>query len=318
MPHAPGHWGWEGPGPDPVPETKANQQIYVPPTTTTRPVSDAGNLSSLFGELNRISAPQIMMQNRAGGGTGGGSLALEGNMDPNPLSRFNPYLGMNVTSFNKGGKYRYDEGGQLTPKEMKKVQSLGRNGDTMLAHINPQEAAMLKAMGGSGTINPYTGLREYGWLSSFVKSILGGASDVAQAVINPLNDVVAPIFNAAGEVLDPLADVTTDVVQAAGDNVVSPIVEGIAGGSRDVLEFVGDKGSDIVRGAGGFVHDIYENLSDLFSGGDYSIQFPDYTKGQIEDPSREPQARGEGSEQSGLKLSPQSKLAQLQKDKKYV
>lgn len=37
----------------------------------------------------------------------------------------------------------------------------GRNGDTILAHINPQEAEMLKSIGGSGTINPNTGLPEF-------------------------------------------------------------------------------------------------------------------------------------------------------------
>lgn len=37
----------------------------------------------------------------------------------------------------------------------------GRYGDTELAHVNPQEKAMLTAMGGSGSINPETGLREY-------------------------------------------------------------------------------------------------------------------------------------------------------------
>jgi hypothetical protein len=37
----------------------------------------------------------------------------------------------------------------------------GRGGDTILAHINPQEAALLKSLGGSGTINPKTGLPEY-------------------------------------------------------------------------------------------------------------------------------------------------------------
>jgi len=37
----------------------------------------------------------------------------------------------------------------------------GRYGDSIVAHINPQEAALLKAMGGSGTINPTTGLPEY-------------------------------------------------------------------------------------------------------------------------------------------------------------
>ena len=37
----------------------------------------------------------------------------------------------------------------------------GRHGDTMLAHINPMEARMLKAMGGRGTPNPVTGLPEF-------------------------------------------------------------------------------------------------------------------------------------------------------------
>ena len=37
----------------------------------------------------------------------------------------------------------------------------GRKGDTQLAHINPMEAKMLEAMGGAGTINPSTGLKEY-------------------------------------------------------------------------------------------------------------------------------------------------------------
>jgi hypothetical protein len=45
--------------------------------------------------------------------------------------------------------------------QLRNLASLGRYGDTMLAHINPQEAALLKSMGGAGTINPKTGLREF-------------------------------------------------------------------------------------------------------------------------------------------------------------
>ena len=41
------------------------------------------------------------------------------------------------------------------------IAGKGQDGDTMLAHINPEEALLLKAYGGSGTINPYTGLPEY-------------------------------------------------------------------------------------------------------------------------------------------------------------
>ena len=45
--------------------------------------------------------------------------------------------------------------------QYKNLASKGRYGDTMLAHINPEEAALLKSMGGAGTVNPQTGLREF-------------------------------------------------------------------------------------------------------------------------------------------------------------
>jgi hypothetical protein len=41
------------------------------------------------------------------------------------------------------------------------IAKQGRNGDTELAHVNPQEKALLEALGGAGTRNPTTGLREY-------------------------------------------------------------------------------------------------------------------------------------------------------------
>ena len=45
--------------------------------------------------------------------------------------------------------------------QYKNLASKGRYGDTMLAHINPQEAGLLRSMGGAGTINPQTGLPEF-------------------------------------------------------------------------------------------------------------------------------------------------------------
>jgi len=59
------------------------------------------------------------------------------------------------------------------------VASMGREGDTTLAHINPQEAALLKALGGSGTINPSTGLPEY---KKAVKSVVKVVAKVAPYV----------------------------------------------------------------------------------------------------------------------------------------
>jgi len=51
-------------------------------------------------------------------------------------------------------------GGDLR-KIARLLQDKGRNGDTILAHINPREAALLREHGGSGEINPETGLMEF-------------------------------------------------------------------------------------------------------------------------------------------------------------
>ena len=52
--------------------------------------------------------------------------------------------------------------GALTlPSLAQIIRSKGRGPDTILAHITPKEAEMLKANGGAGTINPETGLPEF-------------------------------------------------------------------------------------------------------------------------------------------------------------
>ena len=80
----------------------------------------------------------------------------------------------------------YSQGGQ--PHGLKslaqELRSYGRNGDTVLAHINPQEAGILKALGGSGTINPHTGLPEY-----FFKAV----SRAVAAPFKAVNEVVKAI-----------------------------------------------------------------------------------------------------------------------------
>jgi hypothetical protein len=43
----------------------------------------------------------------------------------------------------------------------KDLGKLGREGDTELAHVNPWEQKLLKSVGGSGTINPITNLKEF-------------------------------------------------------------------------------------------------------------------------------------------------------------
>jgi len=68
----------------------------------------------------------------------------------------------------------------------RKLADMGRNGDTELAHITRGEAAMLRRAGGSGTINPNTGLREYFKLKKLkLGKILAAVAPVALSFIAP-------------------------------------------------------------------------------------------------------------------------------------
>jgi len=83
----------------------------------------------------------------------------------------------------------------------KELQSKGRYGDTVLAHINPQEAGILKALGGSGTINPDTGLPEY-----FIKKITRPFVDAVKTVqnipgIKQISDVSTQAFKPIDQAL---------------------------------------------------------------------------------------------------------------------
>jgi hypothetical protein len=84
----------------------------------------------------------------------------------------------------------FADGGLATLNPIAQAMAeMGRGGDTMLAHIRPAEARMLRARGGSGTINPYTGLPEFG----FFKSITKPFRSVAKAVVKTAKKVVSTV-----------------------------------------------------------------------------------------------------------------------------
>jgi hypothetical protein len=84
---------------------------------------------------------------------------------------------------------------------IKSLAEQGRYGDTMLAHINPEEAGILKALGGSGTINPRTGLPEYFNPFKAVKKTLSAFDDaILQPITGGIQDVVQEVAKATGPV----------------------------------------------------------------------------------------------------------------------
>lgn len=89
----------------------------------------------------------------------------------------NPKGGGDFPDAQREGMASHDLLNGANPKEVISpdvLHSLGRDGDTMVAHINPQEAAILRALGGRGTTNPATGLPEFAWIAPAATQAVAG------------------------------------------------------------------------------------------------------------------------------------------------
>jgi len=82
----------------------------------------------------------------------------------------------------------------------KLLRSKGRNKDTILAHISPKEAALLKRHGGSGNINPNTGLPEFDDGEGFDAYAGGTPEQIAtQNAANQTPETsVSPVYDVSG------------------------------------------------------------------------------------------------------------------------
>jgi len=102
-------------------------------------------------------------------------------------------------------------GGGLDLKALAEMlRRQGRGQDTILAHITPQEAALLKSRGGAGTMNPATGLPEF--QQDYPDEFYGGAGEGTYST--PINMDRTIVFN------DPTN--TMEVSPETGTEPVTP------------------------------------------------------------------------------------------------
>jgi len=112
----------------------------------------------------------------------------------------------------------------------RRLQAAGRGGDSQLAHVNPREAEMLRRMGGSGTINPNTGLREYKDDGNFLSALV----PVALSFIAPgLGTAIGASLGASGIGASMLGSAVIGGVSSAfggGDPIKGALMGGLGGG----------------------------------------------------------------------------------------
>jgi len=101
----------------------------------------------------------------------------------------------------------------------------GRFGDTMLAHINPQEAAMLRARGGMETRNPNTGLPEYFNLGDVFKV----AAPIVGAIAGSFLPIAPLVGTAAASFIGPAIG-SFAASKLAGYNTKQALINGVVAG----------------------------------------------------------------------------------------
>lgn len=129
------------------------------------------------------------------------------------------------------------------------LQSQGRGEDKILAHITPGEAAFLQQRGGAGTINPVTGLPEYGWLSKAWKAVTGAVKSVVKGVVSTVKKVLqSPV----GRILGTIALATVLGPTAIGMSLGTAGTAALASGATTLMAGGSIKDA-LVSGALGYV-----------------------------------------------------------------
>lgn len=221
-----------------------------------------------------------------------------------------------VKLYEIGGYVDKAEGGLAKAAET--TRRGGRNGDSMMVHMTPEELGVLEGMWGKADINPNTGMPEYGFFSKIWKSVKKAvkkvfSSKIFQVVAPIALSMFAPGLGAwVGNLIPGVSGAGASIVGNAllrggmsaaggGDFMSGAMTGAIAGGLGDV--------------AGGLVKDVAPGLSDstaaivgssLASGAGAEITGGDFVEGamsgaltQMMQPTVENIA-GKGQEMFGL------------------
>lgn len=223
--------GGSAPGAAVVPGMAAPTPYEGVPATPPRPAINvspqyqgAQDIAALIEAAQNYVAPRafVLPTNVASGVVPYGTSTVPTTPGTTISTPLNPITAGGKTN-EPGSEYEGKEGGYIRLADggiaslAQKVQDKGRGNDTMLVHMTPDEVAGLQAlamnMGGSGTINPYTGLPEFGWLDKAFKRIIKPVAKVAQFVL-PFTGIGLPLAS-----------------------VLSGIAGGFAGGGGKTFDF---------------------------------------------------------------------------------
>lgn len=178
-----------------------------------------------------------------------------------------------------GNTPRFARGG------LNQIARMGRYGDTMLAHISPEEARMLRARGGSGTINPMTGLPEFFSLKKAFKKIVKAVAPVLPIVLSVgapgIGTAIGSALGATGTAASMLGSAAIGGLTSAatGGNALQGAIGGALGAGAG-----GALGSAIGDATGMALSDTANNVigSSLIGGAQSAATGGDFLTGAVQ------------------------------------
>ena len=119
-------------------------------------------MGEVWQQLTPEQNPGMMRESARGVGYANGGSVQEG------MDLYN----QTIMELESGGVAGYANGGMV--EQSREIASMGRNGDSMLMHVNPAEMQGLQSLLGPVSVNPDTGNPEaWGWLIPLI-GLLGG------------------------------------------------------------------------------------------------------------------------------------------------
>jgi len=168
---------------------------------------------------------------------------------------------------------------------LNRIAQMGRRGDSELAHINPFERRLLQAYGGSGTINPQTGLREFGWLKKAFKKVFKAVAPVLPIVLSfvapGIGTAIGSALGATGTAASMLGSAAIGGLTSAatGGNALQGAIGGALGAGAG-----GALGSAIGDATGMALSDTAKNVigSSLIGGAQSAATGGDFLTGAVQ------------------------------------
>ena len=225
--------------------------------------------------FNRYNTSGMYPQNGLSGMYDNPYLGGEENMMNMPQNMSQNYMeqGYDMQAYAKGGAVRSSKKKPAIHAAAEKIRKKGNGEDTILAHINPIEARLLKSIGGSGTINPNTGLPQFGLFNNpgkWFKSVAGGGlgAVIGNIMLPGLGGVIGgALGGAAGSKIRGRKDTLGSALRGAGMGMGLPT---LASGLGSLANGLGANGMGQFLTNYGSSNGILSSLDSLIGSGGVS------------------------------------------------